>query len=219
MHDLAPRLRLYAITPPGAVTMAELTTAAAIALRAGITTLQYREKSPRSPEERLRVATALRELCRRHDALFIINDDPELCRAVDADGVHVGPDDQPVAAARAVVGPQRIVGASAGTPERARDLVAQGADYLGVGAIFDAHASKPDASSARGLDALRRVRKAVGALPLVAIGGITPANADACLAAGASGVAAIRGLLGERDIASAVTAFRSALDGVTDAHD
>lgn len=215
MGTLAPRLRLYAITPPGQQTMAELTTAVGIGLRAGVTAIQYRDKSARPHEDRLRVARALRDLCRRHGALFIVNDDPELCDAVDADGVHVGPDDLPVAAVRARLGPHRIVGASAGTPERARALMEEGAGYLGVGAIFEARASKPDASAARGLDALRLVREAVGTLPLVAIGGITPANAAACLSAGADGVAAIRGLLGERDIASAAAAFRRALDSAS----
>ena len=110
-----------------------------------------------------------------------------------------------------MVGPDRLVGASAGTPERAAALVAAGADYLGVGAIFDASATKPNATHNRGLDALRAVRTAVGDVPLFAIGGISAHNAALCVAAGADGVASVRATLGADDVAAAVGELRASL--------
>lgn len=209
--SLAERLALYAITPTGRPTPASLAADAEIALRAGVTTLQLRDKSDRPADERLAIAIALRDLCRHHGALFIVNDDIDLCLDADADGIHLGPHDAPVTRAREALGTARIIGASAGTPERASALRDAGADYIGVGAIYAAQASKPDASPPRGVEAIRAVREAIGTHPLVAIGGITPDRTGACIAAGADGVASIRELLGADDIRSAVLQFREAL--------
>lgn len=209
--SLADRLRLVAITPPSLADAEALLAAARTGLAAGIPTLQLRDKADRPRPERLRLARALADLCRSHGTLFIVNDDPALAVDAGADGVHVGPADLPVSAARAIVGPDRIVGASAGTPERARAAVADGADYLGVGAVFEARPTKNDASPPRGPEGIAAVRRAVPGIPIVAIGGVSPENTRDCLNAGADGVAAIRGLLGAADVPGAVLAFHRAL--------
>src|SRR5690606_16598210 len=101
-----------------------------------------------------------------------------------------GADDMPVALARRLLGPEKVVGASAGTPEEARSAGEEGADYVGIGAVF-ATGSKTDAGDPIGLEGLRRVRAAVPGMPAVAIAGVTADNAAAAIEAGADGVAVI----------------------------
>jgi thiamine-phosphate pyrophosphorylase len=125
-----------------------------------------------------------------------------VARAADADGVHLGQDDLPVAAARRILGPHALVGVSTHDLEQARAAADAGADYLGVGPVF-ASSTKPDALAARGVALVRAVREAV-ALPLVAIGGITPDTAVSVRAAGADAVAMIGALVRADDVAAAV---------------
>lgn len=201
---LADLLAVYAVTPDGFdPDLHEARLAAAF--NAGLRCVQLRDKS--APPERLEaLARAWRRITASHGALLIINDQAGLAAAVGADGVHLGPNDEPLAAVRARH-PNLLLGGSASSPERALLLAKQGADYLGVGAIFDASATKPDARHHRGPELLRELRDTagVGHLPLVAIGGITADNAARCYAAGASGVAAVRAILGAADPADAVT--------------
>jgi thiamine-phosphate pyrophosphorylase len=141
---------------------------ASAALGAGVRIVQYRAKSG-IDAERLR---ALREITRAHDALLIMNDDCEATLAFDCDGVHLGPDDAGftrVDEVRTRV-EDRLIGLSCGTVDEARQ--AGDADYLGVGSVF-ATASKADAGAPIGIDGLRAVAAAT-ALPVAAIGGITP---------------------------------------------
>lgn len=177
------------------------------ALSAGATTLQLRLKGC-TARQTLAAARALKPLCAAHRATFIVNDRLDLALAAGADGVHLGPDDLPVAQARRLAPEGFLIGASAGSAEVARALVAEGADHLGVGAIFDARASKADASAPRGLEVLRAVRDAVS-VPIVAIGGVTQDNAADCLLAGASGVAIIRAIMGAGSPAAVRAATRS----------
>lgn len=190
--DLRPRLRFYLISPEGwgAEKCDEDRLAALI--QAGVTAVQFREKA--GNPERLQRAERMRDVVRAHGALFIVNDDPQLAKELDADGVHVGTEDIAVADARRTVGPDKIVGASARTIERAHQALDEGADYLGMGAIFDASATKADAEviGLQGLRALRADPVVKDAL-VVAIGGITIDTANACISAGADGVAMVRG--------------------------
>ena len=202
--SLADLLAIYAVTPDGYDPerhQAQLHAAFA----AGLRCIQLRDKLA-SPEQLQRLAERWRALTAAHGALLFINDQADLAAAVGADGVHLGPSDEPLAAVRARH-PHLLLGGSASSPDRALLLAGQGADYLGVGAIFDASATKPDARHHRGPDLLRQLRSllGVGHLPLVAIGGITLESAGACFHAGASGVAAVRTLLGAPDPAAAVT--------------
>ena len=194
---------LYAVTPDVADTAVLLAKTQA-ALAGGARLLQYRNKTA---DENLRreQAAALRELCRRYDALLIINDHVELAREIDADGVHVGADDAGVAAARTRLGQGKIIGATCSSDlQRARAATAQGADYVAFGSFF-ASAVKPSAVRAP-LALLQQARREV-AVPVVAIGGITLDNAAQLIAAGADAVAVISALFAAPDVEVATRKF------------
>lgn len=157
------------------------------ALEGGASMVQWRDKV-RDKGIQLKLLKPIRELCTQHGALLIINDDPDLALAADADGVHVGQRDLPIAAARAVLPPDRIVGASTTTVEEAQLADAQGADYIAVGAMYPTM-SKTDTRPA-GLITLAKVRE-ITRRPLVAIGGINADNVEPVIAAGADAVAVI----------------------------
>ncbi len=181
----------------------DLLDACAAALEGGATILQYRDKGT-DHVRRLREATALQALCARHRVSLIVNDDIELAAAVGAAGVHLGEDDGAIASARTRLGATAIIGASCyDSLERARQMAAAGADYLAFGAFF-ASPTKPLARSAS-LQLLRDAQ-ALG-LPLVAIGGITLANARGLIDAGADAIAVISALFGARDVRAAACAF------------
>ncbi len=162
------------------------------ALAGGVGILQFRDKKSRLDEAgREALARQLRTLCREAGALFFVNDDVPLAIRLKADGVHVGQEDMPLARVRRLVPPGMLVGVSAGTVEEALSAKAGGADYLGVGAMYDT-ASKADAGEPIGPEGLRRIREAVGTeMPIVGIGGIGADNARAVIEAGADGVAVI----------------------------
>ena len=151
-------------------------------------------------------ATQLVKLCRQHQAKLIINDLPELARAVDADGVHLGQDDMSAVAARQLLGHKMIIGVSTHNFNEALKAEAQGADYIAIGSIFPT-GSKEDVQHV-GLEMLRKVRKAVR-VPLIAIGGVTPENAFDILEAGADSVAVISGIMGDADPARAAKEYCS----------
>ena len=191
---------LYAIVDP-LDTGADPIELAAALLAGGARLLQLRLKAA-PPRELLRVAEAIRPRARAAGALFLVNDRPDVAGAIDADGVHLGQDDLPVAAARRILGPGRLIGLSTHDVEQARSAHAAGADYVAVGPVYPTR-SKTDALSARGLELIRAVR-ATMPLPLVAIGGITPEQAPAVRAAGADSVAMISALVRAPDVAAAV---------------
>jgi thiamine-phosphate pyrophosphorylase len=140
------------------------------------------------------VATAARFLaiCREHAALFILNDRPDLAAAANADGVHVGQDDVAVSEARALLGPDRLVGLSTHTPEQVEAASEAGADYIGVGPLYETP-TKPG-RPAVGLELVRYA--AVNAtMPFFAIGGVDPGNLAAVRGAGAGRVAVVRALV------------------------
>ena len=191
-----PRLRgLYAITPETADTAA-LARGVRLALEGGAAIVQYRAKALGAGVA-LEQARALRALCSRHGALFIVNDAVDLAAASLADGVHLGRDDDSVADARRLL-PGAIVGVSCyAEPQRAREAAAAGADYVAIGSVF-ASATKPHAVRAP-LTAIAEARAASG-LPVVAIGGITALNAAEAVSAGADMVAIISALFEADDI-------------------
>ena len=170
-------------------------------LRGGARLVQLRWPGA-SARELLGAALAIRPLARAAGALFLVNDRPDVARAAEAEGVHLGQDDLPVAAARRVLGAGRLIGVSTHDPGQARAAEAAGADYLGVGPVY-ATATKPDALAPRGLALVSAVRAAVRC-PLVAIGGITPETAAAVRAAGADAVAMIGALVRAPDPEAAV---------------
>lgn len=195
-----PRLHgLYAITD-GQLQGDKLFEAVTAALNGGIRLLQYRDKSDET-ERRKQEATELRRLCRQHDCLFIVNDDPALALAVEADGVHLGQGDTQLAAARRQLGAQHLIGVSCNNQlEWALAAQSQGADYVAFGRFF-ASVTKPDAPQA-GLSLLEAARRQIH-LPIAAIGGITPDNAAKLYDAGADMLAVINGIFGQPDIEAA----------------
>jgi thiamine-phosphate pyrophosphorylase len=183
-------LRLYAITDSsclGARSLAETTEAV---LRGGATMLQFREKTL-GFDDFVAVGRTLRALARRFAVPFIVNDRVEEAAALEADGVHLGQGDMEIGAARARLGPGKIIGISARTAAQALRAEAAGADYLGVGAVF-ATATKPDAAAVS-LGVLRDICRAAR-IPVVAIGGINAGNAALLQGSGIRGIAVVSAL-------------------------
>lgn len=194
---------LYAVTPELADSAALLGKVDA-ALRGGARVIQYRNKSS---EELLRrsQAVGIAHLCRIWNALFIVNDSVDLAREIDADGVHLGKEDGDIMAARAMLGPGKLIGVSCYNEiGRARAAVSQGADYVAFGSFFSS-ATKPEALRA-GLEFLQDAASEI-ALPVVAIGGITVDNAAGAIAAGADAVAVIRSLFDANDVEAQARRF------------
>lgn len=181
----------------------------AAALRGGATLVQYREKNA-TTRQMIVEAQRVRDLCRAYGVPLVINDRVDIALAIDADGVHVGPDDMPVALARKLLGRDKIVGASAGTIEEARAAIAAGADYLGVGAIF-ATRSKADAGEPIGLEGLAQIVR-VSTIPIVGIAGINATNAASVIHAGATGIAVISAIVSAEDIEQATRELKTIVE-------
>ena len=194
---------LYAVTP-------ELTDSIALlgkvdaALRGGARVVQYRSKSIAHSLRRSQ-AGEIANLCRIHNALFIVNDSVALAREVDADGVHLGKDDGGVLAARSMLGRGKLIGVSCyNEMDRARKAVAQGADYVAFGSFFSS-SIKPQALRAD-MELLHSAASEI-ALPVVAIGGITEDNAAGLIAAGADAVAVVSALFDACDVEAQARRF------------
>lgn len=171
------------------------------ALDGGVTMLQLREKNAPLPQV-LEEGRRLRELCRRRGIPFLVNDRVDVALLLDADGVHVGQDDIPGSAARRLLGPDKIVGVSAGTPEEAEAALAAGPDYLGIGPVY-ATSTKGDAGAPIGTDLICEVSGLRPDMPIVGIGGIAASNAAAVIEAGGDGVAVVSAITKQHDPAAA----------------
>lgn len=193
---------LYAVTPDLADT-ADLVARVEAALAGGAGAIQYRSKGA-TAALRLRQAAALARISAKRGALFIVNDDAALCAAVGADGVHLGEADGSAAAARAIVGPERIIGISCYNDfALAEAAVAAGADYVAFGSFFPSSV-KPEARRA---DVALLARAGTLGVPVVAIGGITAENAGSLERAGAQAVAVISAVFDPPDVEAAARAI------------
>ncbi|MDX2271570.1 MAG: thiamine phosphate synthase [Cyanobacteriota bacterium] len=181
------RAQLYLITSPIEGWLA----AVEQALQGGVTLVQYRHKTA-TPREKLRDLEQLKLLCQRYHALLIVNDHVDLALLVDADGVHLGQTDMPVAAARQLLGSQKLIGQSTTNSQELQAALATSADYVGVGPVY-ATPTKAGKAPA-GLDYVRLAAATVR-LPWFAIGGIDADNLPAVCAAGASRVSVVRSLM------------------------
>lgn len=202
-----PARGLYAITPDERDTARLLARVRAV-VDAGACWLQYRNKTA---DDRLRreQASALLPLCRAAGVPLIVNDDWRLAAAIGADGAHLGEDDGEIGEARAALGSDALLGASCyDSLERARDAVTRGANYVAFGAFFPSP-TKPHAR--RACPTLLQASAALG-MPRVAIGGITPDNGRALVAAGADLLAVISGVFDAPDPAAAARAYRRCFD-------
>jgi thiamine-phosphate pyrophosphorylase len=166
--------------------------------------VQLREKdTPRA--EFIRLARSLLPVTRRYGALLIINDHPSIAKEIGADGVHVGREDPPVAEARALLGPEAIIGASCyGEVTRAMAAEREGADYVAFGTPFPSP-TKPKRTDIS-LGIFQEVKRQVN-VPVFAIGGITVANARQVIDAGADGIAVVSGVFAASDIEAAARAL------------
>jgi thiamine-phosphate pyrophosphorylase len=204
-RGLAHRLRLIVITDHRLAAPREVLDVVRAAVAAGAPSVQLRHKGvgARALAEEGR---ALLEITRPADALLFINDRLDVALAIGADGAHLGPDDLPIAAARSLAPPGFLLGHSTDDPDVARRAEADGADYLGCGAVFGT-TTKDVGDEAIGTPGLARVVDAVG-IPVVGIGGVTPDGASAIAAeTGAVGVAVVGAVMGATDPGTAVGAL------------
>jgi thiamine-phosphate pyrophosphorylase len=162
------------------------------AISGGITLFQFREKGEGAltGSEKYGLAKELQSICKDHQIPFIVNDDIELAVAMDADGVHIGQEDETVKTVREKIGADKILGVSVHSTEEAMSAIRDGADYFGIGPVFPTK-TKTDAKPSRGTTLIEKLRKDGYETPIVGIGGITIENARSVIAAGADGVSVI----------------------------
>jgi len=197
---------VYAITDMTLTPDTRIAEAVEQAIKGGCHVIQYRDKSL-DHSHRLKQAQALKEICRLHNALFIINDDIELARRVKADGVHLGREDGKLAQARQVLGENSIIGISCYNQlELALQAEQEGADYVAFGSFFSS-SIKPDAARAD-LTLLQQARLQLQ-IPIVAIGGIDSFNANSLINQGADMLAVISAIFAQDDIQQATHTIAS----------
>lgn len=170
------------------------------ALEAGITLFQFREKGDGAllGTEKKALAMELKQLCYRYHVPFIVNDDIELAKTIDADGIHVGQDDETIESFIQDFN-HKIIGLSISDTDEYNNSDLQHVDYIGVGPMY-ATSSKDDAHTPVGPDMIRQLKSFNPALPIVAIGGIAPQNVKPIAAAGADGVSVISAIAQSDDI-------------------
>ena len=196
---------LYAVTDRTWLGGTSLSWAVKQALAGGITLLQLREKNL-TDRKMLQEAQELLPLCHQHGVPLIINDRVQVALDAGADGVHLGQGDMSPREARAILGPDAIIGVSARTVESAQKAEPEGADYLGVGAVFST-STKTDAKNIS-LETLRQIARVVH-IPVVAIGGIGPDNILELLGCGIQGVAVVSSIFAQKNIAQAASHLRA----------
>lgn len=198
-------LLLYAVTDRSWVGNSTLYHQVEEALKGGATFVQLREKD--LPEEEFyQEALEIQQLCRQYGVPFVLDDDVELAKRVNADGVHVGQSDMEAGNVRAILGEDKILGVSAQTVEQAVLAQQRGADYLGVGAVFHTD-SKADAKPVS-YETLKAICQAV-TIPVVAIGGIGQGNVKELAGSGICGVAVISAIFAAEDIREATARLKA----------
>jgi thiamine-phosphate pyrophosphorylase len=180
------------------------------AIAGGVTMIQIREKNACTMEF-FEMACVARNITKARRIPLVVNDRLDVALAADADGLHIGQSDLPLRAVRKIAGTKLFIGVSAGTVEDALAAEKDGADYLGVGAVFPT-GSKDDAGDAIGLEGLARICAAVK-IPVVGIGGIGLANAADVMKTGAAGIAVISAILAQKDIKAACETLRAQISG------
>ncbi|MDY4575808.1 MAG: thiamine phosphate synthase [Intestinibacter sp.] len=164
-------------------------------LKSGATFLQLREKI-QGHEEIVEMAKKLQALCKKYNVPFVVNDDTMAAKEIDADGVHIGQSDMEYTKAREILGPDKIIGVSAGNLQEAKEAERVGADYIGVGAVFHTD-TKKDATSLT-MDQLKEICESVS-IPVVAIGGISVDNALKLKGTGVDGICVISAIFGSEN--------------------
>lgn len=202
-------LLLYAVTDRSWIGKKTLYEQVEDAIKGGVTFVQLREKEL-DESEFYKEALEIQKLCKEYNIPFVINDNVRLAKMINADGVHVGQSDMEAGDVRAILEEGKILGVSAQTVEQAILAERRGADYLGVGAVFQT-GSKADADSVS-LDTLKAITEAVS-IPVIAIGGIGADNIERLKGCGICGVAVISAIFGARDVKKAASDLRSLAEG------
>ena len=204
-------LLLYAVTDRAWTGKQSLDEQVEEALQGGVTLVQLREKRL-SKEQLIEEARRITALCHRYGVPLIVNDDYEAALAAGADGVHVGIEDTPVAAIRARAGKNFIIGATAKTVEQAQRAEHEGADYLGVGAVFPSPTKR---NAIRITNKQLRTICASVTIPAVAIGGITQKNVASLKGSDMAGIAVVSAIFGADDILAAARSLKERAIEVT----
>lgn len=191
--------KLYLVTDRDLLKNTDICTAVEQAIQGGVTLVQLREKELNSLEF-YNTALKVKKVTDKYNIPLIINDRLDIALAVDAAGVHVGQSDMPAAIVRKLMGPDKILGISTATLEESIEAEKNGADYVGVGAVFPT-STKLDARAVT-VEMLKRIKENIK-IPVVAIGGISENNVQSLRAADIDGVAVVSAILGKQDIKEA----------------
>lgn len=203
-------LRLYLVTNRYQDSLKRFLEKVETACRSGVTIVQLREKNL-TTNQYYQLAKQVKGITDFYQVPLIIDDRLDVCLAVDAAGLHIGDDELPVSVARQVLGPDKILGVTAKTVERALEAEESGADYLGTGAIFPT-TTKENAPITL-ISTLKTICQRV-AIPVVAIGGLTSENIDQLMGTGIAGVAVVRDLMQAEDIEAKTQAFLTKLHDI-----
>lgn len=195
---------LYFVTDRNIMSSEKIEDAVISAIEGGVTVIQLREKNI-SSREFFETAVKIREICKSHNIPLIINDRADIAKAADCDGVHIGGDDLPIRAARKIMGDDKIIGVSARNLKKALNAQKDGADYIGVGALFQT-STKTNTVSVTPME-LAEIKRSVD-IPVVGIGGINRENIDALRGTGIDGVAVVSAIIAQRDIKEAAKGMR-----------
>ena len=203
-------LRLYLVTNRYQDSLESFLAKVETACRSGVTIVQLREKNL-TTNQYYQLAKQVKEITDAYQVPLIIDDRLDVCLAVDAAGLHIGDDELPISVARQVLGPEKILGVTAKTVERALEAEESGADYLGTGAIFPTTTKKNAPITL--ISTLKTICQKV-AIPVVAIGGLTSENIDQLIGTGIAGVAVVRDLMQAEDIEAKTQDFLTRLDDI-----
>jgi thiamine-phosphate pyrophosphorylase len=182
------------------------------AIEGGITLFQFREKGTGAltGAEKVSLAKELQQICRENQIPFIVNDDIGMAIALDADGVHIGQEDEPIGEVRKKVGTNKIIGVSVHSYDEAITALEGGADYFGIGPVFPTK-TKEDAKPSNGTKLIEELRERGLTIPIVGIGGINAENAGSVVKAGADGVSVITAISHAPSVKEAAKALRKSV--------
>lgn len=183
------------------------------AVSAGVKVVQYRNKCG-STKEMYDEAVKLKEICRKKNVIFLINDRIDIAIASDSDGVHIGQDDMPYSVARKILGKSKIIGVTVHNIKEAKVAEKLDVDYLGVSPVFST-GTKSDAGKPCGISLLKKIKSGInGTIPVVAIGGINLSNAGEVISAGADGLCAISATVTKNNVKKEIKKFQKLFVGV-----
>lgn len=182
------------------------------AIEGGITLFQFREKGAGAltGKEKVELAKELQQICKEHQIPFMVNDDIEMAILLNADGVHIGQDDEPVEEVRKKIGHDKIIGVSVHSYDEAMSALEGGADYFGIGPVFPTK-TKEDAKPSNGTKLIEELRDREVSIPIVGIGGITADNASSVIKAGADGVSVITAISHAHSVTEGANALRKSV--------